>query len=245
MSNHYHTLQISSQASAAEIKKAYRHLVKKFHPDSHSTTADHDQIVKINAAYEVLGDHQRRQRYDRELAAPAFDPGFDPEFNRPYGRTSSDRQSRTAQAQQAQRHRATGRDLDLQLDQWQQQVYAPVHRLIVEILYSLQPEIDDLAADPFDQALMDDFVDYLEDCRQCHQKAQQIFQQIPNPIKAAAIAADLYHCLCRLSEGIEELHWFTTSYDDHYLHTGQELFRIANDLRLEAQRSLGVVSGKF
>lgn len=241
MSNHYQTLQISSQASAAEIKTAYRHLVKKFHPDSHSTTADHDQIVKINAAYEVLGDRQRRQRYDRELATPAFDPDFTPH----YSRTRSDRQSRTAQAQQTQRHRATGRDLDLQLDQWQQQVYAPVYRLIVQMIYSLQPEIDDLAADPFDQALMDDFIDYLEDCRLCHQKAQQLFQQIPNPIKAAGVAADIYHCLCRLSEGIEELHWFTTSYDDNYLHTAQELFRIANDLRLEAQRSLRVVSGRL
>ena len=233
MSNYYHTLQISSQASAAEIKKAYRHLVKKFHPDSHSTTADHEQIVKINAAYEVLGDHQRRLRYDRELATPH------------HSRTRSDRQSRTAQAQQTQCYRATGRDLDFQLDQWQQQVYAPVYRLIVQMIYSLQPEIDDLAADPFDQALMDDFIDYLEDCRLCHQKAQQLFQQIPNPIKAAGVAADLYHCLCRLSEGIEELHWFTTSYDDNYLHTAQELFRIANDLRLEAQRSLGVVSGRL
>ncbi|NJL89587.1 MAG: DnaJ domain-containing protein [Coleofasciculaceae cyanobacterium SM2_1_6] len=245
MSNHYHTLQISSHASAAEIKKAYRHLVKKFHPDSQSTTADHEQIVKINAAYEVLGDDQRRQRYDRELATPAFDPEFEPEFTPQHSRSRSDRQARTAQAQQHQRYRATGKDLDFQLHQWQQQVYAPVHRFLVQILYSLQSEIDALAADPFDQALMDDFMDYLEDCRRRHQQAQQIFQQIPNPIKAAGIAAALYHCLCRLSEGIEELHWFTTSYDDHHLHTGQELFRIANDLRLDAQRSLRVVSGKF
>jgi len=230
-SNHYQTLQVSSQASAAEIKQAYRQLVKKFHPDSQSTTADHDQIIRINAAYEVLGDRQHRQRYDRELATPEYTP-------RP------DRQQRTAQAQQTQRRRTSGKDFDQQLDYWQQRVYTPISRFLIQMIGSLEVELDSLAADPFDDDLMQDFEAYIADCRQYHQQAQQLFQQYPNPIKAAGVAADLYHCLCRLSEGIEELHWFTTSYDDQHLHTGQELFRIANALRLEAQRSLQIVSGR-
>lgn len=233
-SNHYQTLQVSSQASTAEIKQAYRLLVKKFHPDSQSTTADHEQIIRINAAYEILGDHQRRQRYDQELATPEYTP-----------KSRSNRQQRTAQAQQTQRHRATGRDIDRQLDYWQQQVYSPINRGLVQMINSLIAELDALAADPFDQDLMEDFEDYIADCRQYHQQAQQLFQQYPNPIKAAGVAANIYHCLCRFSEGIEELHWFTTSYDDHHLHTGQELFRIANALRLDAQRSLQIVSGRF
>lgn len=233
-SNHYQTLQVSSQASAAEIKQAYRQLVKKYHPDSQSTTADHEQIVQINAAYEVLGDRQSRQHYDRELATPASVSGD----------SRSDRQQRTAQAQKTQRHRATGQDLDRQLDQWQKKVYTPINRVVSKMIKSLRSEIDALAADPFDQDLMEDFEKYIADCRQFHQQAQQLFQQNPNPIKAAGVAADIYHCLSRISEGIEELHWFTTSYDDQHLHTGQELFRIANGLRLDAQRSLQVVSGR-
>lgn len=236
-SNHYQTLQVSSQASAAEIKQAYRQLVKQFHPDSQSTSADHEQIVRINAAYEILRDHQRRQSYDRELATPEYAPSSNHS-------NKSDRQQRTAQAQKAQRHRATGQDIDRQLDYWQKKVYSPINRHLAKIIKSLASELDALAADPFDQELMEDFESYITNCRQFHHQAQQIFQQYPNPIKAAGVAADLYHCLCRISEGIEELHWFTTSYDDQHLHTGQELFRIANALRLEAQRSLQIVSGR-
>lgn len=233
-SNHYQTLQVSSQSSAAEIKQAYRQLVKKFHPDSQSATADHEQIVQINAAYEILGDRQRRQQYDRELAAPEYVSKS----------TRSDRQQRTAQAQKTQRHRPTGQDIDRQLDQWQKKVYTPINRFLSKMIKSLAKEIDALAADPFDQELMTAFENYIADCRQFHQQAQQLFQQNPNPIKAAGVAADIYHCLSRISEGIEELYWFTTSYDDQHLHTGQELFRIANTLRLDAQRSLQVVSGR-
>lgn len=237
-SNHYQTLKVSSQASAAEIKQAYRQLVKQFHPDSQSTTANHEQIVQINAAYEILRDHQRRQHYDRELAAPEYASRGNSQNSR------SDRQQRTAQAQQTQRHRATGQDIDRQLDYWQQKVYSPINRYLGKMIKSLASELDALAADPFDEELMEDFEDYITNCRQFHQQAQQIFQQYPNPIKAASVAADLYHCLCRISEGIEELYWFTTSYDDQHLHTGQELFRIANGLRLDAQRSLQIVKGR-
>ncbi len=53
-SNHYDTLKVNPSASQAEIKQAYRRLVKQFHPDTNQE-ADHDQIVRINAAYEVLG----------------------------------------------------------------------------------------------------------------------------------------------------------------------------------------------
>lgn len=230
-SNHYQTLQVSPQASAKDIKQAYRLLVKKFHPDSHPATIDaHEQMIRINAAYEILGDQHRRQAYDRQLATPEL--------------PKVDRQQRTAQAQQTQRHRTTGRDLDAQLHQWQQQVYSPINRLLLQMINSLEPELEALAADPFDQDLMEDFITYLTSCRYYHQKAQQIFQELPNPRKTAGVAADIYHCLNRISEGIEDLHWFTTSYDEHYLHTGQELFRIANTLRLDAQRSLRVVSGK-
>ena len=66
-SNHYQTLQINNNATAAEIKKAYRRLVKMFHPDSNQDTADHEEIIKINAAYEVLSDVEQRVKYDEQI----------------------------------------------------------------------------------------------------------------------------------------------------------------------------------
>ena len=52
------------------------------------------------------------------------------------------------------------------------------------------------------------------------------------------VAAHLYYCLNQVSDGIEDLELFTLNYDDYYLHTGQELFRIADKLRLEAQAAI-------
>ncbi|MDB9505259.1 J domain-containing protein [Spirulina major CS-329] len=49
--NHYQILQISADATATEVKQAYRRLAKQFHPDSQNNTASHEQIVALNAAY--------------------------------------------------------------------------------------------------------------------------------------------------------------------------------------------------
>jgi preprotein translocase subunit Sec63 len=45
-SNHYDTLDVTPQATLAEIKQAYRRLAKRFHPDSKSETADPEKIIK-------------------------------------------------------------------------------------------------------------------------------------------------------------------------------------------------------
>ena len=223
-SNHYDTLNISPKATQAEIKQAYRRLAKLFHPDSQSTTADPDKIVQVNAAYEILGDPTRRRFYDEQLRSSPYPP--------PY----QNRQQRTADAQQHyQRHRQTSQDADFQLNQWLEQVYKPVNRLIIRILNPLKTQVDELSADPFDDELMADFQAYLEDCRQYLHQAQLTFRSQPNPPTVAGAAASLYYCLNQLGDGIEELNRFTLNYDDHYLHVGQELFRIAKGLRYEAQ----------
>jgi molecular chaperone DnaJ len=233
-SNHYDTLDIHVAATQAEIKQAYRRLVKQYHPDTNQTIGNHDRIATINAAYEVLGDPQQRHRYDRQLT---HQKGTDVDF----GDIRRDRQSRTTAAQDRHRHRQTGQASDEHFQLWLNQVYQPVNRLLGQILNPLQDQIDDLAADPFDDQLLDEFSLYLEDCRNFLQKAQSTFRSMPNPASAAGVAAHLYYCLNQVSDGIDELEWFTTSYNEHYLHTGQELFRIANGLRREAQVTLRAI----
>ena len=65
--NHYDTLKVSNNASLAEIKQAYRRLVKIFHPDSNQEITDNEQIIRVNAAYEVLSGGKSRFNYDEKL----------------------------------------------------------------------------------------------------------------------------------------------------------------------------------
>jgi molecular chaperone DnaJ len=226
-STHYETLEVNPTASQAQIKQAYRRLAKLFHPDSNQETADNEQIIRINAAYEVLSDIKSRQRYDQILRYSSQKP-------------PGDRTERTAAARQYQATRKTGRDIDEQVEEWLRQIYQPVNRVLCRILNSLETQIDKLAADPFDDELLEEFQDYLKVCRDDLKLAQNTFRSLPNPPSLARAAAHLYYCLNQVGDGLDELAYFPLNYDESYLHAGQEMFRIAVGLHCEAQESMDV-----
>ncbi len=60
--SHYDILGLKQTATSAEIKLRYRELAKKHHPDR--TGEESEELVRINEAYEVLSDTERRRRYD-------------------------------------------------------------------------------------------------------------------------------------------------------------------------------------
>ncbi|HHD81941.1 MAG TPA: J domain-containing protein [Campylobacterales bacterium] len=60
----YETLGISENASADEIKKAYRKLARKYHPDVNKDESAVEKFKEINAAYEVLSDKKKKDEYD-------------------------------------------------------------------------------------------------------------------------------------------------------------------------------------
>lgn len=62
--SHYETLGVSEDASKDEIKKAYRRLAMKLHPDK---GGDPEQFKKVSEAYEVLSDDDRRAEYDSPM----------------------------------------------------------------------------------------------------------------------------------------------------------------------------------
>jgi molecular chaperone DnaJ len=62
--DYYEILGVPRDASDAEIKKAFRKLAQRWHPDVSEEPDAHDRFKEINEAYQVLADPQRRQQYD-------------------------------------------------------------------------------------------------------------------------------------------------------------------------------------
>ena len=223
--NHYKTLGIAEGASQTQVKQAYRQLAKQFHPDSQNQGATHEKIASVNAAYEVLGDVNARQRYDleRQLLAKT---------------KQRERTSRAVDSQNQYRKRKSQTADSATVEQWLRKVFNPIDRLIGKIIKPLKVEVRSLSADPFDDELMEAFQTYIETCQANLEKAQTVFKSMPNPVGVAGGAANMYYCLNQLEDGIEEIERFTYTYDEHYLHTGQELFRISAGLRKQAKANV-------
>jgi curved DNA-binding protein len=60
----YETLELKDNASEAEIKKAYRKLARKYHPDVNKDPKAEEKFKEINAAYEILSDKEKKAQYD-------------------------------------------------------------------------------------------------------------------------------------------------------------------------------------
>ena len=181
---HYQVLQVHAKATADEIKQSYRQLAKKFHPDVNGGKANADLIIKINAAYEVLGDDLKRREYDYLLQPEIIIP-----------------RQQQAGAHIPRRPRTVGKEVDEDLILWLNQVYTPINRTIGWIIKPLKMQIQELSADPFDDELMGRFESYVNECQQHLQKIDKVFHSMSNPALLAEIAANLYYCINQVARG--------------------------------------------
>jgi curved DNA-binding protein CbpA len=64
MKDYYKILNIDRHASDQEVKKAYRELALKFHPDKSKFDNAHQRFTEINEAYQILGRKNSRENYN-------------------------------------------------------------------------------------------------------------------------------------------------------------------------------------
>ncbi|MCR9161956.1 MAG: DnaJ C-terminal domain-containing protein [Nannocystaceae bacterium] len=84
MKDLYETLGVGRKASASEIKKAYRSLTRKYHPDKNpGDKAAEERFKAVSSAYDVLSDTERRANYD-EFGDMSLTQGFDAQRARAY-----------------------------------------------------------------------------------------------------------------------------------------------------------------
>lgn len=212
MPTHYQILGIPRDATAEAVRAAYRSLVKRHHPDvqldAHPET-EANRIREINAAYSVLRHSESRRQYDSTLAPQA-------------------QRLPTATVQTTVTDEAIAREI------WLEQVYMPLMQRLKQVLRSLKPQLNALAADPYDDDLVANFADYLDQLQADYQAAQETLRRRPNPSSLAGVASRLYYSLSHVGDALDELHYFPQNYDHRHIHTGQELFRLSHEFYDEA-----------
>ncbi len=205
----YAVLGVSPAATAAEIKAAYRTLVKRHHPDA---GGDDTRIVALNAAWEVLGDKERRRRHDAQHGSHRDGPGGG-------GGAAAKPRARA------------GRQSDGLLLEWLRQIYTPIDRWLGQVINPFGAQLRALAADPYDDQLMDNFSDFLRESQARMAKAELLYRSKACPATVKGFSLSLYHCLRQVQDALAELERYTMGYVDDYLRDGREMLREAKRLR--------------
>ena len=203
----YRVLGVSPAATAAEIKAAYRALVKQHHPDA---GGDDRTILALNAAWEVLGDADRRRRHDQASRT-----------------TTRQRVKVTDESSAPSTATATEQDLLA----WLQLVVAPCDRFLAQVINSFPAQLKALAADPYDDALMEGFCRFLEVSQARLVKVEALYRSRLCPVGVESFSLALYHCLSLVKDAFADLERYTLGYVDSYLRDARELLRQAKARR--------------
>ncbi|WP_320675590.1 J domain-containing protein [Prochlorococcus sp. MIT 1300] len=215
----YKVLKVSSDATTAEIKAAYRSLVKRHHPDA---GGEETEMLKINAAWAILSNQTKKYEYDQTKQQ---EDAFSRETQK-----RSIRNSQATAAAHATKGQITAAHLELM--NWINHVYLPIDKLLGQVINPFNAELKALSADPYDDILMNNFSRYLSTSQNRLQKVDNLYRSTSTPVLAQGFSLSLYHCLSQVQDAIVELERYTMGYVDSYLHDGQEMLREAKRMRL-------------
>ena len=199
----YQILKVHPNAKLEDIKKAYRKLVKIHHPDK---GGDSKVILEINSAWEIL------KKKHKSLTLNKFDNSKFYKETRYKKETNNYSESEDVK-------------------NWFQNIYIPIDKLLGQIINPLASNIKNLSADPYDQILMDSFCLYLDKSKTKIKKVKVIYTSISCPSLIKDFSLDLYHCLSKVEDGLNELERYTMGYVDNYLHDGKSMILEAKKKR--------------
>tara|TARA_B100000579_G_C22811388_1_gene845412 strand:+ start:972 stop:1625 length:654 start_codon:yes stop_codon:yes gene_type:complete len=201
--NPYQVLKVDPNAKIEDIKKAYRKLVKIHHPDK---GGELKVMLEINAAWEILKNKHK---------------------NNEQNKVNNYKVDTHTRYKKETYNYSNSEDIKV----WFKNVYLPIDKFLGQIINPLASKIRDLSADPYDETLMDSFCVYLENSKSKINKVKIIYTSLPSPSILKNFSLDLYHCLSKVEDGLNELERYTMGYVDNYLHDGKSMIAEAKKKR--------------
>jgi molecular chaperone DnaJ len=100
-----------------------------------------------------------------------------------------------------------------------------------QVINPFAGQLRDLSADPYDDALMETFCQFLEQSQAKLLKVETLYRSMAAPRSAQGFSLSLYHCLSQVQDALVELERYTMGYVDSYLRDGREMLREAKQRR--------------
>ena len=222
--NLYEELGLKRNATKSEIKSSYRSLVKQHHPDA---GGEKERFLAIQNAWETLNDPIKKEQYDRNLFPS--NSSFDSLNNNWEDKLNSKKYTSSIK--------------DKEVEIWIKEIYAPINRLISQIIKPLNNEIKELSADPYDDQLMENFCSYISLSKKKIERVEEIYNRKLVPSSISALGLDLYHCFSQVKDALSEFDRYTQGYVDDYLFDGKEMIKEAK--RIQSKMSIEKKNKKF